>query len=136
ETQQKEIDHWTQTNTALERERDTVRKQTAQAEGQLGELQERLEQQRKLQGGEDELQDLRKRIDELDDSIKTINARLAEHRNERRTLRESIDAARREQQAAVKSQRALNEKRAKANERIARLESRCDLLNQMRDQKL
>ena len=136
EAQQGAIDHWTEATSRLEKERNNVQKQLAQTEGQLGELQERIAQQKNTQNDANELAELVAKIDELAPGVDRAQEQVSELHAKRQQLREQIDTARREQQAELKNQKQLTEKLALIKERVARLESRRDLLDQMRDQKL
>ncbi len=134
--QQEQIDHWTSAASRLQEERDATQKQLSQSEGQLRELRERLKHQESIEGHGAEVDTLTEQIEPLEGSIAALQEQVTQLHDERRRLHDGVDAARRTQQSALKEQRALHEKLALVKERVARLESRSDLLNQLREQKL
>lgn len=136
EAQQAEIDQWSTASARLQKERDDAQQRLAQMEGMLGELRDRLQEQNAPSDDGDEIAALEERIEAFENKVQTAEEQLAQLNEERQELRARLDTARREQQAALKSQRANNEAHAAWKERVARLESRCDLLDQLRDQKL
>lgn len=134
EVRQQEIDRWVEKASSLEEEYASAQKQLAQTEGMLGELQERLEQHTDNTNGEGELHDLEVEARELSAALASAQELLNRRRAERQEVRNQLESARKEQQSELKNQKKLNDTLAALKEKIARLESRKDLLDQLRDQ--
>lgn len=134
--QQDEIDRWTKQAKKNEEERSATVTELAQLEGQLAELKERLARQNGDGPSAEELASLESKIDKLAEKAETAEQRVLELQNRRRQIRDELDAARTEQQSQLRKQKQLNDRLSTIKERIARLESRTDLLDQMREQDL
>lgn len=136
QAQQEEIDRWTRQLKQRDADHNATVNKLAQAEGQLAELQERLRRQNSEEPSADELAQLDTRVESLVEDADAVEKRVHELQSQRQELKVRLEAARAEQRAELKNQKELNERLAAIKERIARLESRCDMLNQMREQEL
>ncbi|MFW6069157.1 MAG: chromosome segregation protein SMC, partial [Chloroflexota bacterium] len=134
--QQDEIDRWTKQAKKNEEVRSATITELAQLEGQLAELKERLARQNGDAPPAEELASLETKIDKLAEKAATVEQQVRELQSRRRQIRDELDAARTEQQAQLRKQKQLNDRLSTIKERIARLESRTDLLDQMREQDL
>ncbi len=134
--QQDEIDHLAKQAKENEEDRSAAVTELAQLEGQLAELQERLARQNGDEPPAEELASLETRIDALAKEVETAEKRVQELQSRRRQIRDKLDGARTEQQTQLRKQKQLNDRLTAIKERIARLESRTDLLDQMREQDL
>lgn len=134
--QQDEIDRWAKLAKENEEDRSVAVTELAQLEGQLGELQERLARQNGDEPPAEELASLETSINALVKEVETAEQRVQELQSQRRQIRDKLDGARTEQQTQLRKQKQLNDRLSAIKERIARLESRTDLLDQMREQDL
>lgn len=132
--QQAEIDHWSRQVEQDEAKRSATVTRLAQLEGQLAELQERLSRQNSAESDNGDLTSLEERIEALVEKARESEQRVQELQSRRAQIRDELDAARTEQQTQLQKQKQFNNRLATIKERIARLESRTDLLDQMREQ--
>ena len=134
QAQQKEIDQCQQKLRQFQRERESTQKRLAQSEGQIGQLQERL-QEREAENGsqiEIELGELKAWIEELSLILSDNRSYLDNLHQQRKTIQkqrqELIRQLKKERQQLGQTEKQLNKQR----NQIARMETRADMLNQMR----
>lgn len=132
--QQAEINKWQQTIQQTEKEQRLTQNRVAQAQGQLNQLKERLEERKKGQEAatDDELVKVQKDVDQFTavlQSSQTKATELQQTRNEAREKRESlINELKKLRRNNREQENQLNNKR---NE-TARVEARVDMLGQLR----
>ncbi len=134
--QQQEINRCRQEIRKLEQQGRDAQNQRAQAEGQLTQLRERLLEKEKEQTAVSETDDLTQSIQKAEQALEKakknqeqIRQLLTEHHQEQRALIDQIKPLR---QKAAETEKAINE----ANKAIARLQTRRDMLNQMRQKEV
>ncbi len=130
--QQAEIDRCRREIQKLEQAGRESQHQRSQIEGQLAQLQERLQEKEKEQKAGSDLDELLKAIDkskntiqEAEEQLAQVNKNLTTHHQERQALIEQIKPLR---QKTAATEKQLNE----TNREIARLQTRRDMLDQMR----
>ena len=134
--QQEAINRCRQEIRQLEQQGRDAQNQQAQAEGQLTQLRQRLQEKQREQTADSETDDLSESIQKIEQTLQAaqkkqelIRQTLTEHHQEQRTLIDEIKPLR---QKAAETEKAVNE----TNKAIARLQTRRDMLDQMRQKEV
>ena len=135
EAQQMEIDRWRNALAERERAQEEAQRTISQAEGQLSQLEERW-QERDGETGTTEMAEVTARIEKLAEVAAAAEARVAALNEQRQRLQQAQETAKRELKALRREEGELNRQVNAHNKEVARLEARCDLLNQMREKEV
>lgn len=136
EEQQEAIDRKAQTVSKLEREQRDTQKRLAQAEGQLGQLQERLQEDNRAGSNDEELAEAKNIVVARQEAVTEAEQRLQSLRDEQQALQQKQKEARQSLREKRQEQEALNRRANQLNEEVASLETRCELLDQMRHKEI
>ena len=135
QSQQVQIDQWTETVTRLEREQREEQQELAQAEGRLSQLKERL-LETKEDGDEENLSEAASRLAGLQEEAAAAEAKHEELVLTGRIAREAVQKAQRALRQLQHEQQAQQRSVNRLSEEVARLEARRELLEQMRHQEV
>ena len=136
EEQEEAINRQTEKAERLERERREAQKRLAQAEGQLSQLQERLQEHKQAGNDGDSIAEAEKRVAAREEAVAKAEERLQALREEQQALQEKQKEARQSLREKRREQEALNRRANQLNKEVASLETRCELLDQMRHKEI
>lgn len=129
---QEEVDRWTQTIADLEAEQRKEQKQLAQAEGQLSQLRERLEERREQRPDPGELEQALAEVKASERTLQEARDRLQEVREQEQALKKQREVIRERLNHEQQDADRLAERLAELKEEVAGLEARCAILDQVR----
>jgi chromosome segregation protein len=133
-TRQQEIDRWQQAQQQAEDRRRERQQQLAQAQGQLAQLQERLqERQSRDQTAETaEWQQIEQQIAGYEQELASAQAQVAEHRAQRQARQKECEVLIGQLKQLRRTDKEQEQQLNRQRNEVARLETRVEMLDQMR----